>query len=84
MLSPHDYWRAIVLYGANVATYKIALAICLMRFAEQGKTQVPMNELAQAFSHEYRQHLQRWLWGTKRTIPTRPRVNNTRSLFSRS
>lgn len=57
MLSPQDYWRAIVLYGANVATYKIAFAICLMRFAEQGKTQVTMNELAQAFFHEYRQRL---------------------------
>lgn len=57
MLSPQDYWRAIVLYGANVATYKIALAICLMRFAEQDKTQVTMNELAQAFFQAYRQRL---------------------------
>lgn len=54
-LSPQDYWRAIVLYGNNVATYKIALALCLMDFARQEKTHVSMNELAQAFFHAYRQ-----------------------------
>lgn len=36
-LSPKDFWRAIVLYGANVATYKIALALCRMDLAEYDK-----------------------------------------------
>jgi hypothetical protein len=57
VLTSQDYWRAIVLYGANVATYKIALGICLMELAEQGKTQVTMNELARTFFHHYRQRL---------------------------
>jgi hypothetical protein len=42
---------------ADVATYKIALALCLMNFAEQGKTPVSMNELAQAFFQEHCQRL---------------------------
>jgi len=57
LLAPLDYWRAIVLYGANVATYKIALAACLIKFAEHGKTHVSMTELAQDFFHRYRDRL---------------------------
>lgn len=30
--SIEDYWRAVILYGLNVATYKIALAKCLHTF----------------------------------------------------
>jgi hypothetical protein len=26
----NDYWRAVILYGLNTATYKIALAQCLI------------------------------------------------------
>jgi hypothetical protein len=53
MLTPQDYWRAIVLYGNNVATYKIALADVLIAFARESKTQVTMPELADAFFHRY-------------------------------
>lgn len=56
-LTARDYWRAIVLYGQNVATYKVALASCLIEFAEQGKTHVSMVELAAAFFHRYQQRL---------------------------
>lgn len=57
VLTPQDYWRAIVLYGNNVATYKIALAACLIEFAEAGATHVSMDELAVAFFHRYRERL---------------------------
>jgi len=56
-LTALDYWRAIVIYGANVATYKIALAACLIEFAGQGRTQVSMTDLAQAFFQRYRDRL---------------------------
>jgi hypothetical protein len=55
---PSDYWRAIILYGRNTATYKIALAHCLIEFAEQGKTRVSMEELAEAFFDVYDERLQ--------------------------
>lgn len=56
-LTMQDYWRAIVLYGKYVATYKVALAACLISFAEAGTTRVTMSELAAAFFHCYRERL---------------------------
>ncbi len=56
-LTAQDYWRAIVLYGNNVATYKIALADCLIAFAEAGAAVVTTLELATAFFHRYRERL---------------------------
>src|SRR5262249_12448911 len=48
---------AIVLYGNNVATYKIALASCLITFAEAAETHMSLHELAAAFFRQYRQRL---------------------------
>jgi hypothetical protein len=50
---PRDLWRSIILYGRNTATYKIALGRCLADFAEQGKSQIRMSELAEAFFEVY-------------------------------
>ncbi len=33
--SPSDYWKGIVLYGLNAATYKMALAKCLLYQSSQ-------------------------------------------------
>lgn len=54
LLTPQDYWRAIVLYGNNVATYKPALADSLIAFAQENRTHVSLQELAQAFFVRYR------------------------------
>ena len=35
-----DYWKAITLYGLNVATYKPALATCLLKAARDEKTEI--------------------------------------------
>ena len=79
-LSPQDYWRAIALYGANVASHKIAQALCLMDLAKYGKTQVTMNELAQAFFHEYRQRLTSALTSENQHSPQDPSGAGRRSL----
>ncbi len=50
-------WRAIVLFGRNTATYKIALAHCLARFVEAGATDVSMPELAEVFFDLYAERL---------------------------
>ncbi|MBH8599326.1 HNH endonuclease [Thermoactinomyces sp. CICC 10523] len=52
-LKKEDFWRAIILYGLNQATYKIALGHSLMRFSQQGKTKVTMSELAEDFFEMY-------------------------------
>jgi hypothetical protein len=56
--STKDYWRAIILYGLNTATYKIALAKCLYKFSRQGKTSVSTNELAEEFFYLFKDRLQ--------------------------
>lgn len=52
-----DYWRALILYGLNAATYKIALGHCLIDLSNQGKTNVTMNELAVVFFDLYHERL---------------------------
>lgn len=46
-------WRAIVLYGLNTATYKIALGRALSELARAGRDRVSMNELAEVFFDLY-------------------------------
>ncbi len=50
-------WRAVVLYGLNTATYKIALAHCLQQFALADRDRVSMPELAEAFLDLYAERL---------------------------
>ena len=55
--NPDDYWKAIILYGLNAATYKMALAKCLLSFAKNAKTVISWGELAEAFYFRYKQRL---------------------------
>ena len=55
--SPEEYWKAIVLFGRNNATYKMALGKCLLKFAENDKTTVPWDELSTSFLSIYRKRL---------------------------
>src|SRR5215212_5886709 len=55
---PGTAWRAIVLYGQNTATYKIALARCIERFVQQGSDRVPLSHLSEAFLDLYIERLQ--------------------------
>lgn len=52
-----DYWRAIILYGLNSATYKIALGKSLIKFSKKGKNIVTLNELAEEFFDMYKERL---------------------------
>ena len=56
--SSSDCWRALVLYGLNTATYKIAMAKTLLNFAKADQTVIQWNDLAQAFFQEYRDRLE--------------------------
>ena len=48
-----DYWKAITLYGLNVATYKPALATCLLKAASKGANSIVWEDLSAAFLQEY-------------------------------
>jgi hypothetical protein len=55
--SAGDYWKALILYGLNQATYKIALGKTLLSLSAQGYTRVPWDVLASEFFHQYRGRL---------------------------
>ncbi|WP_298440733.1 HNH endonuclease domain-containing protein [uncultured Ferrimonas sp.] len=52
-----DYWKGIILFGLNAATYKMGLARTLLDFAKQGKTTVDWHELAHAYFGQYLERL---------------------------
>jgi 5-methylcytosine-specific restriction endonuclease McrA len=56
---PHieDYWRAVILFGRNVATYKFALGKSLLELADAGSESVTLEELAEPFSRHLCAHL---------------------------
>ena len=55
--SPDANWRAIVLYGVNVASYKFALAKTLLEFAEAQRTEIAIKDLAEPYSRHICEHL---------------------------
>ena len=55
--SLENYWRAVILFGRNVASYKFALGQTLLEFAGAGKTIVSLEELAEPFSRHLIAHL---------------------------
>ena len=54
--SPDSYWRAIVLFGQNVASYKFALAGALLEIGA-GSEDVSLDELALPFANRVAEHL---------------------------
>ena len=52
-----NYWRAIILFGRNVASYKFALGKSLLEMAQAGKTVVPLSDLALPFARHVSDHL---------------------------
>lgn len=55
--STASYWRGIVLFGRNVASYKFALAETILELAGEGREAVSLEELAQPFSERVCAHL---------------------------
>ena len=51
--SNEDIWKGIILFGLNVATYKMALAKSLFVFARLGKNKVGWGELSDSFLNQY-------------------------------
>ena len=51
-----NYWRSIILFGRNVASYKFALGKSLLELSQQGKETVTLEELAEPFSRHICRH----------------------------
>lgn len=52
-----SYWRSIILFGRNVASYKFALAKTLLEFISSGKTTLSLEELSEPYSMFLCEHL---------------------------
>lgn len=52
-----NYWRSIILFGRNVASYKFALAQSLLELRERGSDLVKLEELAEPFARHLCRHL---------------------------
>ena len=50
IFSPQDHWKALVLYGLNTATYKIAFGKTLLKLATEGITTVSWMFYPDSFS----------------------------------
>ena len=55
--SLESYWRSIVLFGNNVASYKFALAKSLLQIAPTGKHVISLDELAVPYAKHICSHL---------------------------
>ena len=51
------YWRSIVLFGRNVASYKFALAKSLLEIGGAEKELIRLEDLAEPFSRNVCEHL---------------------------
>ena len=52
-----SYWRSIILYGRNVASYKFALGKALIDLNKKQNDLIKLEELADPFSNHLCQHL---------------------------
>ena len=52
-----DFWKGIILFGLNAATYKMALAKTLLQFSLQGKQCIDWYDLSAAYLDNYCQRL---------------------------
>lgn len=68
---PADYWKALILYGLNQATYKIALGKSLLQFINRNKTSVNWIELSEEFFIQYKTRLQKNNGAPQQSIPAR-------------
>lgn len=55
--SLENYWRSIILFGRNVASYKFALAKSLYDLKDSGNTTITLDKLAIPFAKHIAEHL---------------------------
>ena len=56
-LTNETLWRAIILFGRNVATFKFALGQALLSLAREGKSSATLEELAPHYAKSLCRHL---------------------------
>ena len=69
-----DYWKGIVLYGLNSATYKIALGKTLVELTKHNQEHIKWDTLSEEFLHQYLQRLSGENTFPQQAIPMRQTV----------
>src|SRR5947208_894971 len=52
-----NYWRSVILFGQNVASYKFAVGKSLIELSGTGKEFIRLEQLAEPLSHNIVEHL---------------------------
>jgi hypothetical protein len=47
--SSKDFWRAVILYGSNMSTYKMGLGHLLINYANKNLEKIPLRDLSEDF-----------------------------------
>jgi hypothetical protein len=55
--TPENYWRSVILFGLNVASYKFALAKSLIELSGRERDAISLEDLAEPFSRYIIEHL---------------------------
>lgn len=55
--SLESYWRAVILFGRNTASYKFALAKSILEMCQAGKSTISLEELAVPFAQHLCRHM---------------------------
>jgi hypothetical protein len=74
-----NYWRSIILFGRNVASYKFALGKSLLELSPQRKETISLEELAEPFARHICEHLAS---ATKQATSTTSRFLDTCRKFN--
>lgn len=69
--SAEDYWKSLILYGLNQATYKIALGKTLLALSNEGYSNVPWEVLSKEFLQQYVHRLSKEDSMPQQSIPAR-------------
>jgi len=54
---PEDYWRSIILYGRNVASYKFGLASALLEIRPRAGSLLKLEDMAPVYAKQISRHL---------------------------
>ena len=63
-----DWWRALILYGNNMSTYKMGLGDLLINYANKNKEKIPLRELSEDFLNIYQKRVNSGKHQKKRTL----------------
>lgn len=55
--SVESFWRSVILFGVNIASYKFALAQALLQLSKRGSCIISLNDLAIPYASHICQHL---------------------------